>query len=576
MDAIRQIKDRLNIEDVIGSYIQMKKAGRNFKACCPFHNEKSPSFVISPEKQIAHCFGCHWGGDVIKFVQDYEKVEFPEALETLASRAGIELPKKSYDAANKSEKEVLKNIHRDAVKFFQKELERSPKIQEFLRNRGLTEKTISDFAIGYCPDDYHATHAYLEKEGYTQKDLIRSGLVSQKNLASSEIFDRFRGRVMFPIWDISGSVIGFGGRVLGDLKEVAKYVNSPDTPLYSKGAQVYGFNFAKDFIRESKQVIIVEGYFDVITAHQGGYRNVVASSGTALTETQLKLLKRHADEIIFCFDHDSAGENAALRSIALAQELDIPVKILQVPDGKDPDECIRTSPESWDRATKRTIPYMDYVLQTAVEKQDIGTVNGKKSVVAAVLPTLAHIANAVEREHYLKELATKTGTGMKALLEELTKVIAKQKTPRSIQPTRQSDEKQSSGPKYRTEQLILSLLLSEPELIEKYSDQISADWFGSEPEKSLYINIISHYNQSGLSVPEANILKLIGEEYYHMFSDKEREKELQNLIGSMHRKRSKNRIEELKTQLNSPSTDSETKHSLLQELSDLLKSQPHG
>ena len=581
MDQIQEIKARLNIEDVIGSYVQLKKAGRNLKGCCPFHNEKTPSFIVSPEKQIAHCFGCHWGGDVIKFVQDYEKVEFIEALESLASRAGVKLEKRGGSAQNKSQKEMLKNLHKSAAEFFEKELVENKSALKYLTDRGIKTETIKAFQIGWAPDDYHRSHTYLEKEGYSKQDIVLAGIGSKKQMASEEIFDRFRGRIIFPIWDNLGAIIAFGGRTLKNEKDMAKYLNSPDTPIYSKGNVIYGFNLAKKEIRSTEKAIVVEGYFDVISAHQAGFKNVVASSGTALTEHQLKLLKRHAKEIIFSFDADPAGQGAAIRSIELGQELDCNIKILNIPDGKDPDDCIQKDPKLWQAAVKTNIPYMDFVFEKACENNSSETAEGKKKVSSIILASISRIQNAVEQEHYLQKLGNLISTSAKSLLQELKKLKKNPSAPSTPNPdpaSRNEGSAPSAPPKNTPESLIFSLLLSTPKLIETHKDKIDKNFFEDKEKKALYKSLLDHYNPLDSDVEleeyfekekrdEIKILSLIGQEYYKSLSEKEKQQELDFLIKKVNKSRQKSRIQELKQELKQ---DTKNKKAL-EKLNELLK-----
>lgn len=574
MDQIQEIKNRLAIEDVIGSYVDLKKAGRNFKACCPFHGEKTPSFIVSPEKQIAHCFGCHWGGDMFKFVQEYEKVEFVEALEALAKRAGVKLERAKGSDAKKGKKDRLKKLHEATAEFFIDQLEKNSKAVEYLKGRNISKETIAEFGIGWAPDDYHETHLYLEKKGFSKTEIAEAGIASKKQMASDEIFDRFRGRVMFPIWDSLGEIVAFGGRTLKSDNDGAKYLNSPDTPIYNKGQFIYAFHKAKDAIRETEKTIVVEGYFDVIAAHQAGFKNVVGSLGTALTETQLKLLKRFAKEVIFSFDADKAGESATMRSIELAQELDTNIKILEVPEGKDPDECIQKDPKLWEKAVEERALYMDYILKSSREKYDPQTVEGKKNIAGIVLKSIAKIANAIEREHYLKKLGDMISASAKSLMEELKKLGTREQ--RSVKPE-SAPEAQKHG--YTASDLVLSLIFADPKLLEGFKETLNENIFEAPAQKSLYKSIKSHYNpldsESELEVylegeekNMAKVLGLIGQEYYRGFSPAEKKKELELLIKRLARTHGKSRIGELKQELKADKSNKKA----LEELNKLLKS----
>jgi len=342
MNHLEEIRAKLSIEDIVGGYLQLKKAGRNLKGLCPFHNDTRPSFMISPEKGIAYCFACNTGGDIFKFIQLIEKVEFPEAVKLLADRAGVRLPQFKPEAHNAKLRTLKAN--EEAASFFAQQLKKSKVGMKYFKERGLNEETIKEFNLGFAADSYHALKDELLKTGFSEKELLNGGLLSQRSIADKSTYDRFRNRYIFPIRDHQGSTVGFGGRIIGEGEP--KYLNSPDTAVYNKSFVLYGLDLAKDAIKQEDFAIFVEGYMDVIAAHQAGTKNTVATSGTALTPLQLKLIKRYTTNIAFAFDQDAAGTQATKRAIELAQEAELSIKVILIPTGKDPDDCIRESKEA--------------------------------------------------------------------------------------------------------------------------------------------------------------------------------------------------------------------------------------
>lgn len=329
-ELIQQIKDQNDIVDVISESVRLKKAGRNYIGLCPFHNEKSPSFSVSTQKQIYKCFGCGEAGNVITFIMKNKNFNFIEALEYLANRVNIEFIQTDEDKQNKNEKDLLYKLNVDAAKFFFQNLKANKKANEYFLGRGITQNTINKFGLGYSLDSWRSLLNYLKSKGYKEKDIEVNGLIIKSE--KGNYYDRFRNRVMFPVFDYRGKVIGFGGRVLEDTKP--KYLNSPEGPIFSKGIHLYGLNFAIKKDNASRTLIIVEGYMDCIALHQYGITNAVASLGTALTLQQAKLLKRYADKVIISYDADLAGQMATLRGLDILRKVGLDVRVLTVPKGK--------------------------------------------------------------------------------------------------------------------------------------------------------------------------------------------------------------------------------------------------
>ena len=427
-----EIKSKLDIIEFIGEQVPLKKAGQSYKGLCPFHSEKTPSFVVTPGRESWKCFGCGKGGDIFSFVMEREGVGFPDALQRLAARAGVELDERTSreDARRKRLRDALES----AITFYHQVLTGSRHGQaalEYLRGRGITDETIASFQLGYAPDAWdELSKRLVEKRGYRPEELESVGLAARgrrpASAGSPGVYDRFRGRIIFPIRDASGGAMGLGGRILGDGDGGGdgggpKYLNSPATPLFDKSRALYLIDRAKSPIRKAKQAVIVEGYTDALMAHQAGFTNVVASLGTALTPGQVELLTRYAPAIALAYDVDPAGQSAgsfgAVELSALIGEVQrsgapiglTDVSVVRLPDGKDPDEVIRSDPEAWRAAVASGRPVMEYLVDLYSERFDPRTVDGRKKLVAAVMPALRRVADPVERDAYLQLLARRSG-----------------------------------------------------------------------------------------------------------------------------------------------------------------------
>ncbi len=422
--SVQEIKNKLDIVEVVKSYIALLPAGKNFKACCPFHKEKTPSFMISPDRQTWHCFGaCSEGGDIFKFVMKYENLEFYEALKILAEKAGIEL--KKISPMDQKQFGVLYDINNSAKDFFKKQLEKSKEAEQYLKTRGLKKETIEEFEIGFSPQGLDHLTVDLIKLGYDIKDIERAGLNFKSERGG--YLDRFRGRIMFPICNHFGKVIAFSGRILPqfDNGEMGKYVNSPETPIFSKSKILYGFYKSKNFIREEKSAILMEGQMDFLMCWQDGLKNIVATSGTALTPDHLISLKRQTNNLIFCFDNDTAGFKAIERGIDMAAAADFNVKVLVLKDYKDPGEAAEKSPGIMLKLAKEAGPAMEFYFQKynivkggQKDRRDIGEL---KDNLRAVLEKIKNLASPIEQAHWLKELSYKISIKEEALAEEMKK-----------------------------------------------------------------------------------------------------------------------------------------------------------
>ena len=417
---VQEIKERLDIVDFIRSYIPLTPAGKNLKALCPFHREKTPSFMVSPERQMWHCFGsCGEGGDIFKFLMKYENLEFYEALKILAEKAGVEL--KKISPAEHKQFGILYDISQSAKDFFKKQLEQSTETLNYLKERGLKKETIEEFELGLAPNKFDDLSRYLTNSGYDIKDVERAGLIFKTERGS--YVDRFRERIMFPLYNHFGKVVGFSGRVLPRLEaekpELGKYINTPETLIFNKSRILYGFHKTKKHILEQKSVVLVEGQMDFLMAYQDGVKNVIATSGTALTFDHLKTIRRLAEQLILCFDNDEAGFNAVERAIDLANANDFNVKILTLQDFKDPAEAAQKSPGALAGLIKETKPAMEFYFERYLKEKVKLELPEFKKKIRIVLAKIKNLASAVERAQWLKELSQRTKIEEKTLAEEM-------------------------------------------------------------------------------------------------------------------------------------------------------------
>ncbi len=437
---VEKIKERLTIEDVVGSYIKLEGAGKNFKARCPFHNEKTASFYVSPDRASFYCFGCGAKGDIFSFVEQFEGLDFMGALKLLADRAGVPLVFEKTET--KSEKERLYSIMEEATIFFENGMGQHVGAQEYIKKRGITPETVKSFRIGFIPADWRLLYTHLRGKKYTDSEIEKAGLAKKAD-AEKGYYDRFRGRVMFPIMDSSGRVIAFSGRILVDDGKSAKYLNSPDTILYNKSTVLYGIDKAKQDIRAKNYTILVEGQMDLVLSHQAGIRNTVAVSGTALAETvttatrdelkqnvvnNLGIVRRLSPNIILAFDSDPAGRKAAMRSAGIALSLGMDVKIADLPEGKDPADLVLANPEEWKNVLRKAKPIVEFQIDGVMKEVKAKKLDGRKVptlIREKVLPFILAIDGAMERAHFIKMIHGKTGLSEESVREDLRAMEAK-------------------------------------------------------------------------------------------------------------------------------------------------------
>jgi DNA primase len=464
MSAITEVKQRLDIVEFVSEYVTLQKAGRNFKGLCPFHSEKHPSFFVFPERQSWHCFGaCGTGGDIFSFIMKKEGIDFGQALRLLAQRGGVTLSaREAPSKAEDEKKERLFQINEAAAEYYYHILSATKAGatgRSYLTKRNIMPETIKDFRLGFSPDAWETVKNYLLGKGYTEKELVETGLVIEKEEGGS--YDRFRNRLMFPICDSQGRVTGFGARVLDD--SLPKYINSPQTPIFDKSNSLYGIDKAKSVIRKKNLAIIVEGYMDVLTAHQNSWQNVVGSMGTSLTEKQVEGIKRLTNDITLALDADLAGEEATLRGRAILAYSNIEASVILLPPGKDPDEVIGKEPALWQKLVEQAMPIMDFALRSVIGKIDINKARDKSLAVQKLLPSISEMRDPVQQSHYLKRLARELKIEESAIRAALRESKVGRRRPQPGKPTEQSRiaTKFVSSP---VEEHCLSLLLQYPEL----------------------------------------------------------------------------------------------------------------
>jgi DNA primase len=623
MTSAEDIKAKLDIVEVLREYIQVKPAGRNFQALCPFHNEKSPSLVISPEKQIWHCFGCGKGGDVLTFVMEKEGLTFGETLRLLAPKAGVQL--QEYSPEKASQKSRLLDILQTASAYFEQTLLNSREAEEarqYLVTRGLTDEIIEDWQIGFASDSWDDLILYLKSRGFNESDIFASGLTAQK-AGTSRYFNRFRSRIMFPITDVNSNIVGFTARVLpsNDGKDgppaqagMGKYVNSPQSAVFDKSKLLFGLNRAKNAIREQGYVIIVEGQMDAITAHQFGFKNVVASSGTALTQEQIQLLDRFTNNLLFALDADNAGQMATDRAGEAIASFDVSVveapdrfgrlkryidpaksykkniKVALMPSGKDPDECIRRDRAGWIRSLAEAKPLMQYYFDKILAPLDLRQASGKKQGAQSILPLIGRLPNPVERDAWLKKLSSLLDIDVKYLYEAMAELKPREGTRPPL--TTVSFSPEATSHEAILSDYLLALVCRFPNYLVFIFENVLPEYLQSKSSQIIYNNLILYYNQSrdalssGLNfilnyqnfrdwllnslVPESaqalDKLVILGEKEFSGFDETQASIEIKKIVNDLKRSYLNSRLKELTNLL----ADLEAQNGAKEELDSLL------
>lgn len=543
-DYVEEIKAKLGIYEVVSQYVQLKQAGRNYKGLCPFHGESTPSFVVSPEKQICHCFGCNRGGDIFTFVQDLEGVSFPEALEILADRAGVKIDRNEVKKTgpSKSIKDGYFKAQDLACEFFEKQLHTTndgKKVLEYLEKRGLTDETIKKFRLGFAPDSYDSLYPYLLKKGVHRDILLDSGLATSKSLADEKIYDKYRGRLIFPIWDYLGRISGFGGRAL-KADQMPKYLNSPENPIYNKSNILFGLSHAKQAIKESDEVVLVEGYFDVILPHQAGVENVVATSGTALTPDHVRLVKRLTHRVVTSFDTDSAGFEATKRAYFLLIEQKMSVKTVVGLSGKDPADFVRAG-ESFEKIVNEAVNFVSFFIDRLLEQYDKDDLDGRKKIIAELLPCYKQMSPTT-RDFFVRELSSKLAVSERYIYDE----IEYYKLPNQ-HPARAQAQNTVNVSKLSPENRLLGIFLEFPALFRpglnlfSESDLLAAIYNGltAQYNSSRENSKTWNFKESILADTKAKIdvMRLSVEEEYSGFTQKALQVEVEKLVDSMEKGR---------------------------------------
>ncbi|MCX7843251.1 MAG: DNA primase [Clostridia bacterium] len=510
-ELIEEVRINNDIADVVSEYVKLEKKGKDFFGLCPFHKEKTPSFCVVPGKQIFYCFGCGKGGNVIHFIMNAENLDFIEAIKLLAERARIQLPE--GDGSGEQEKAALKreiiSINTEAARFYYNNLNsRQGEIAlRYLRDRGLSEQTIRRFGIGYSTDEWDLLFKYLVDKGFSEELILKSGLVIPNKKGG--YYDRFRERVIFPIFDIRGNVIAFGGRIISRTadKSQPKYVNSPETPVYSKGKNLYALNLAKN--SGQNKLLVVEGYMDVISLHQCGIINTVASLGTALTESQGRMLKKYAQEIIISYDADTAGQAATLRGLDILNDIGCNVKVLRIPEGKDPDEFVRKNgPKAMQELIENSITLLEYKAGILKNSIDTGTTEGKINFLNKLSDLLVKVDNNIEREVYIKKLAKEFDVNEEAIYSEIYRKMRPRSSFRKVtaadakKESKKTEKVEDSGIRH-DERMLLALLCTDNSVYKKVRDKLAGlEFTGDENRKIAQIVLARLEDNRGLVAGE--------------------------------------------------------------------------
>lgn len=563
----------MDIADVIGGYIQLKPAGRNRKGVCPFHDEKTPSFMVSPEKGIWHCFGCDQGGDVFGFVMKMEGLEFRDALEMLAKKAGVELKPRGGGAKTGEFKKRLYAAAELAVRYYQETLIKNPAALSYLKSRGLTKEIIRDFQVGYAPDSWEALTHFLLNQRFTQEELIKAGLASKN---ARGLRDLFRARIMLPVCDNQGRPVGFSARLLeDDGKSGPKYLNTPQTLLYDKSHLIYGLHLAKDAIRENDEAVFVEGNLDVIASHQVGIKQVVASSGTALTSDQLKVISRLAKNIKLAFDEDQAGLAATERSIEMAQGLDLVVKVVELKGAKDPDELIKRDPKQWEQAVAEASYAMDYLFDRLKSQFELDTANGKKQFSSRMAQVISRLSDPVEREHYAQKVAQLAGVSAEAVSKKLTPAETNKS---DLGP--KSDLAPARDTQTEVEDSLLAIFVAFPDVREGI-EHLPKSLFSTPERQAIWQTAATNMTAKDVQIAEllpdqadyAKILGLRGEEDFQTMAPATRKSEAYNLARRLQDIVTKKLTHQISSQIKAAedSGDSGKRQALLEKYQQVIR-----
>ena len=528
MDAVEEIKSRLAIEDVVGEYVQLKRAGSNWKGLSPFSSERTPSFVVSPEKQIWHDFSSGRGGDMFSFVMEMEGLDFRQTLELLARKAGVDLEqfRGARGGSNAKLKERAFEALELATKFYQVQFSRSQLALEYVfTKRRFTKETALEWQLGYSPNTGSALVDFLKSKKFTNDDIKAAGLSARAYRGGLQ--DMFRGRLMIPLADGQGRVIGFTARLLTDDKNAPKYINTPRTVLYDKSRHVFGLHLAKEAIRKTNFAVIAEGNLDVIMSHQAGVKQVVATAGTALTEQHLKALSRLTPDIRLSFDADKAGVNATERAIPIASKVGVSLSIIDIPSGKDPDELIKQDPAIWSEIIGKPKYALDWLIERYQQSLDLTSAVGKRQFSDILLPIVRSLQDQVEQDHYLNKIAELAGVSKEALVAKMNQKAEKPAAPQKVRKVEPVKLDQATVEYNKAQDHFLCLVLMHPPLRDAL-EMMSPEMFAREPARELYEFLVTHPDYSGKS-PEghevmqnlSDYVKILVLQYEELYRDLE-------------------------------------------------------
>lgn len=541
MDPVQEIKNRLTITDVVRDYAQLHPASSGqMKMLCPFHDDHDPSMIINERKGLAWCFSCNSGGDIFSFVQKIENCTFPESVRILAEKAGV--PMEEYKPPTKEEqdeKERIFEVLEQTTVFFEKQLEVNHRAQEELGKRKYPLEILKKFRVGFAPDSSDALQKFLLEKSFSRKEMLKSGVTVTEDKEGTRTRDKFINRIIFPIWNHRGRICAFGGRYIGVSEKAPKYLNSPETEVYKKSEILYGFHQAKEEIKKQQFVILVEGYFDVLACHLGGFQNVVAVSGTAFTQQHAQILKRSAKSLALCLDVDEAGQTAARKATAMAIAKDLPVHLITIPGGKDPDEAIRENKENFLKAIEERKPALEAFFERSLLHRNPNNLSDKKQIIAEILPLVEALPSAIDKDHYLSVLSEKSHIHKNALSEEMNKN-------ERFSPKTPKRKAVLHARKIHSLEYLLGIIIAFPQAFEQIQKIFFLDLIPEIPEKKFYKSLGDHYNPQSsdwvdsaldtLSSEEKEQLKVFAvyaEDRIGAFNEDQRMIEIKSLIKKL-------------------------------------------
>lgn len=498
-EIIEEIIEKNDIVDVVSDYVKITRKGKDYFGLCPFHSEKTPSFSVVPAKQIFYCFGCGKGGNVINFIKNIENVEFIDAIKMMADRVSVALPESSDNEERQKSGFIKKlvEINTEAARYFYQNIKDNPggEADLYLQNRQLKDGTIVKFGVGYSKIEWDSLFKHLIGKGYSENDIFAAGLILKGK--TGNYFDRFRNRIMFPIIDARNRVIGFGGRLISG--EGPKYMNSPETPVYNKSSSLYGLNIAKN--SNSEKMIIVEGYMDCLALHQAGFSNCVASLGTALTLKQARMLKKLVPEIIIAYDMDQAGKAAALRGLDMIASIGCGVKVIEIPDGKDPDDFIkRNGNTAFGKLVEKALPLVEYKAKMLREKYNINERDGRLKFLNGVAKAIAQVENAIEREMYINRISSDYSISKEALESEVSKNIKNEPVePKAIPLKMKSSLHVETGMEIKNFMSMAAIICSRPELTDYVKQMLDPEFIDDAGLKRMFLDILKRVDSKGIS-----------------------------------------------------------------------------